>query len=346
MTHHRRICLQGRDVSGFASILSRLLDEKGWSDTELARRSRVEAELLHEQYPEKGFHNVFEGSPDKIRNRLASIMLGRLGTKRRGSSEGINWERIAKQIFEDEIEVYAKALGVHLPWLRCAGNSEHPIVWNTDDEESHPEQIALLLKVYGKMVGEIHVFSKYVPHELMPEEFMHSFFEGLFQNAATFKSRSKIHKFTTIGNSMRAWAQRPYRIRAAAFSSIMLSSDLKSLANGSGVYAAVSKNLRYGALSNLKQLVLDSARNISIILDEGKPSSSVAPILKGRQALMVCGDVFSMEYDEDWNIRYWAGRSLQTIQNSHLVRSIHDEIKYNTPRQVEALLSKLLGTVK
>jgi hypothetical protein len=163
MPHHRKICLQGRDVSSFASILSRLLDEYGWSDTELARRSRIEAELLHERYPEKGFHHVFEGSSDKIRNRLASIMLGRLGTKRHGSSDEINWERIAKQIFEDEIEVYAKALGVHLPWLKCAGNSEYPIEWEVGSEDSYPEQIALLIKVYEKMVGEIYVFPDLSP---------------------------------------------------------------------------------------------------------------------------------------------------------------------------------------
>jgi hypothetical protein len=343
MPHHRKICLQGREVSGLASILTRLLDERGWSDSELARRCRLEAEFLHDSHPEKGFNHVYEGSADKIRNRLASIMLGRLGTKRRGASDEINWDRIAKQIFEDELEVYAEALGAHLPWLKCAGVSDGPIEWRPKSEYTLPEQIILLLRVHEKMAGEVYVFSRFIPCELMTEEFMHAFFAALFLHTTSFKSWSELFKVVSIGYERCIGLWRRHRLKTTSYTSVLLLPDLKELAAGQGLYEHIDKDLRVDALSSLHSAVKRGVRNLSVVIDEDVKSEA-SEILNGRRSLTVCGDILSLEYDDKWCVRYWAGRSSETVQNARLVKRVVNEIRHDSPDRVEKILSRLSVT--
>ncbi|HEX5714905.1 MAG TPA: hypothetical protein VF179_02025, partial [Thermoanaerobaculia bacterium] len=346
MPHHRKICLQGREVSGLASVLGWLLEERGWSDSEMARRCRLEAESLHGSHPGKGFNHVYEGSADKTRNRLASILLGRLGAKRRGASEEINWDRIAKQIFEDELEVYAEVLGAHLLWLRCAGTSDGPIEWEPKSEYNRPEQIALLLRVYEKLALDVYVYSRFVPFELMPEEFLHAFFEAVFQNTTAFRGRSELFKLIYIGNERRIELQRPGRPKTASFTSVMLLPDLKELAAGKGLYRHINKDLRVEALNGLHSAVANGVKNLTIVVDEGAKASEVFEMLSGRRSLTVCGDVLSLEYDDKWGVRYWPGRSVATVQNARLAKSVIKEAQHNSPERVERVLDRLLMTSK
>lgn len=332
-----------------ASLLSRLLDEHGWKDAELARRARITAELLHSASPAGGFDQFYAGAANKVDNRLYRIMIGRIRsdrTEHKGLAEGVAWDQMAKEVYSDEIEVYARTLSAHAPWLACAGKSAVSIQWDPEDPDNKPEHLEHLLKVYEKMSAGVYVFSMTPPPELMPEEFMHAYHDAVFRDGGVSAERTPIYKFSTVGNRRREWLQKPLRVRAATFTYATYVSAIKDVASGAGLYSEINKDLRRECLERMRELIHDETRGIRIVVADDVKREHSGPAFRNLHSLIVCLDVLSLEWGQDWKVKYWVGRSDKTVRNWQEAHGFISDAKHNTPEKVGRLLSKLAAGIK
>jgi len=312
MSVGRKICLQGYELKGFASLLSRLLSLKGWSYTEFAKRCTTVARNL-------GYREVYEGSQDKIRNRLASIMTCHAESKHNDTSN-INWDRAAKQLYEDEIEVFSQTLGVHAAWLECAGLTKAGIQWSASDANRDPavDHLTVMTAIYEEMTAEMTVVSRIIPGELLPEELMFSYLEAINQSRQLFPSKSALHRYGAFANDRRLRLQSSSRISHLYF--ILPFEQIEAALLGQGVFAGIDGELRDTVATHLAEVVSNSPSKTHIAFPKQEQFDQVME--PSSTITLSCGDMFTLQYLDHGNVKYWTGRSAKTVQNSRLLNEI------------------------
>lgn len=312
MTVGRKICLQGFEIKEFAGLLSRVLNYRGWSYTEFSKRCKPVAQGL-------GYKDVYEGSEDKIRNRLANIMMCCLNPKHSDTSE-INWERAAKQVYQDEVDVYARTLGVHAPWLSCAGSNKSAIEWNgvNADSDLPIENLIVMTAIYEEMTAEITVVSRIVPGELMPEELMHTYLQAIYDTTELFDSKTALHRFAAFANDRRNRLRNPSKTASSNF--ILPFEQIDAALNGQGVFSKIDSDLRDTLATYLAELISNPLPNTNIAFPKEEQFDKI--IETSRLITLSCGDMFTVQFGADGEIRYWTGRSDKTIQNSRLLTEV------------------------
>ena len=285
-----------------------VLGYRGWSYTEFAKRCRIVAVGL-------GHTAVYEGAADKIRNRLASIMTCCMDSKHDDSGP-INWGRAAKHVYDDEIEVYAQTLGIHASWLKSAASNKGGI--ELTNSELSIENIITMTAIYEEMTADMTVVSRIIPGELLPEELMHSYLTAIDESTEYFSSRSDLHRFSTFANDRRMRLQNPSKTASSDF--VLPFEQIEDALTGKGAFAKIDAPLRDEVATYLAEIVANPLRKTRIAFAKKEQFDIV--LGKADFVTLSCGDMYTLQFSGNGNIKYWSGRSEKTVQNSRLLADV------------------------
>jgi transcriptional regulator with XRE-family HTH domain len=248
----------GEVQGGLAPVARRLrsrMSELGLNQTELAARCIL---LSQDLFPD-GEH------PNITRERIAKILMNCRTDSGRSAARVISYR---------ELRVLATVLQVSPEWLSGRAESRDPVLWDPLAEPHRAQHILHLINDHEERASEVLVWAEYLICSLETPEFMHKHHDAIFGEldalGAYEEKRRLVQIYDSIGNARRKRLLDARRKRRKLVQ-LVFASDLQRIAEGTGEYAGIRRDLRRDCLENLHNLLSEPSLGVELIVinDEG-----------------------------------------------------------------------------
>jgi hypothetical protein len=298
------------------------------SEERLARRCTKLAEEMFAE-PERFY---------VTRERIAKILMNGRHTPCKSA---------AKVITGKELRVLAVALQVSPEWLLGQEHDPEPILWDPLAGDQRMDELLHVMEYYEVRSGEALVWGRGLMCSLTTPELTHAYHEALFDELEAVGLREEKQRlvafYDAIGQARRT--QRFRRGSAVSFTQLILRSDLAQLAQGTGLYRSVKREVRERALEHLSALLEAAAGWITLVVIEDRAVQDLQPALWGFESIGVCAHkaVFLRQHN---GAVIWSGNARQVDRYARLLRSLHARAASRDRSTVLELLETLRATTR
>jgi len=317
---------QMRDI---ASRIKRLREGMGLTQEDLADRCNQAAGALlaAEDLPRAGRMS---------RSRVAH--LEQAGLKHPGKGAAIT-------VQPHEVRLLGHVLGVSHEQL-VGDDTEGIIAWDPVTNPQRARHFLGILEEHDRNARELLGWAEFLPCSLITREFMHAHHRAIFAGDALHLpeelreeySRAAVTMYDTIGERRRerlleAGAGRPW-----SMAHLILKSDLESIAQGTGPYGGIDRDVRRDCLVNLGTLLADRSLRIDLIVVDD--AAGLRHLLRGFDSLVVFDEAFAFWRHDSGDIAYTRHPSIVRLRRALLetLRAQTIDRRGTTPAVLEDLV--------
>jgi len=227
--------------------------------------------------------------PTLRRDRIAKILMNL--QHRQGSSA-------ATTISDAELLILSRSLRCSVEWLSGRGLDEDPVVWNVLTEPERGTHLLQLIEEYEDRAAESTVWSEYLLCSFTTEEFMiafhHAHFGEMDTAGVTKDKRELVEFFNATGRARRKRVLKPNR--SFTFTSLICDSELRSIANGEGVYRSIKRGARKATFEHITHILQDAALKMNLVIVDIEKIGRSKAAWRDYETVGVMGELFSL-----WN---------------------------------------------
>lgn len=297
------------------------MSELGLNQTELSARCAVASQDL-----------FLRDAPQITRERIAKILMH---CKRNPGKSA------ARVISHRELQVLSSVLQVSSEWLSGLGQSRELVLWDPLAEPHRAHHILHLINEHEDRAREVLIWAEYLICSLETPEFMHKHHETLFTEldilGAHEEKRRLVQVYDNIGNARRKRLSDSIQ-RRRKLVQFIFASELRKIAQGSGEYAAMGKELRRCSLQHLSNLISDPSLGINLVVIDDKNANRVRTAFRDYDSVGVFDESFVL-----W--RYHSGKIAwsEHAEQAKRYRNMLKQFETSTGDQGRAAIGELLG---